>query len=101
MANSYSKEKIQQAILQVKHPEINSTLAELRMIKDVTVAEEKVIITMSLPIMGIPDIIKNYLVTSVQDALNKFTVKVEVKFVEMDQNDRDEFARLAQEKWIV
>ena len=61
----------------VKHPEIYRTLVELGMIKDIAVGDDKVILTMALPFMKIP--IKDCLVHSVQEAVMRLVVEMEVK----------------------
>jgi metal-sulfur cluster biosynthetic enzyme len=98
MVNSISKEAIQQAVAEVRHPEIDRSLVELGMIKDIAVGDDKAILTMAVPFLGIP--IKDYLVHSVQEAVTKVGVEIEVKLTEMNQEERDAFMAMAQEGWI-
>ena len=98
MANNISEEEIRRAVAKVRHPEIDRTLVELGMIKDIVVRDDKVILTMALPFMEIP--IKDYLVNSVQQTVTKLGVEIEVKLTEMNQEQRESFTAMAQEAWI-
>lgn len=98
MANTISKEEIHQAVAKLRHPEIDRTLVELGMIKDIAAGDDKVILTMALPFLGIP--IKDYLVESVQEAVRKLGVDIEVKPTEMNQEELDAFMAMAREGWI-
>jgi len=82
MANTISEEEIRRAVAKVRHPEIDHTLVELGMIKDIAVRDDKVILTMALPFLGIP--IKDYFVDSVQEAVTKLGVEIEVELTEMN-----------------
>jgi metal-sulfur cluster biosynthetic enzyme len=99
MSNNISKEEIHQAVAKVRHPEIDRTLVELGMIKDIAILNDKVILSMTVPFMGIP--IKDYLVHSVEEAVTKLGVDIEVKLIEMNKEERDTFMAMAQEGWIV
>jgi metal-sulfur cluster biosynthetic enzyme len=99
MSNNISKEEIHQAVAKVRHPEIDRTLVELGMIKDIAILNDKVILSMTVPFMGIP--IKDYLVHSVEEAVTKLGVDIEVKLIEMNKEERDAFMAMAQEGWIV
>jgi metal-sulfur cluster biosynthetic enzyme len=98
MTNIVSEEEVRQTVAKVRHPEIDRTLVELGMIKDIAVRDNKVILTMVLPFLGIP--IKDYLVRSVQEAVTKLGVEIVVKLAEMNQEERDVFLAVAQENWI-
>lgn len=98
MTNNISKEEIHQAVAKVRHPEIDRTLVELGMIKDIAIVNDKVILSMALPFMGIP--IKDYLVHSVEEVVTKLGVDIEVKLTEMNKEERDAFMAMAQEGWI-
>jgi len=98
MTNNISKEEIHQAVAKVRHPEIDRTLVELGMIKDITLEDDKVILSMALPFLGIP--IRDYLVHSVEEVVTKLGVETEVKLTEMNKEERDAFMAMAQEGWI-
>lgn len=79
-ATFISEEEIRRAVAKVRHPEIDHTLAELETIKEITVRDDKVILTRALPFLGIT--IRDYLVRSVQEAVMKLGVGIEVKLKE-------------------
>jgi metal-sulfur cluster biosynthetic enzyme len=99
MSNNISKEEIHQAVAKVRHPEIDRTLVELGMIKDIAIVNDKVILSMALPFMGVP--IKDYLIHSLEEVVTKLGVDIEVKLTEMNKEERDAFMAMAQEGWIV
>ncbi|MFQ6100949.1 MAG: Mrp/NBP35 family ATP-binding protein [Anaerolineae bacterium] len=76
---------------QVMHPEIKRNLVELGMIKDVSVEDKKVTLTLALPFAEIP--IKDDLVRMVKEAVAKLdaTLQVEVGLTEMSQKERAAF----------
>ena len=98
MANTISKEEIHRAVAKVMHPEIDRSLAELGMIKDIAVRDDKVILIMALPFLGIP--IRDYLVHSICEVVMKLGVEIEVKLTEMNKEERDAFMAMAQKDWI-
>ena len=98
MTNNISKEEIHQAVAKVRHPEIDRTLVELGMIKDIALEDDKVVLSMALPFLGIP--ISDYLVHSVQEVVTKLGVEIEVNLTEMNKEERDAFMAMAQEGWI-
>ena len=79
------------ALRGVMHPEIKRNLVELGMIKDVSVEDEKVTLTLALPFMNIP--IKDDLVRAIKGAVAKLGVnlQVEVNLAEMSQQERAAF----------
>jgi metal-sulfur cluster biosynthetic enzyme len=98
MTNNISEKEIHQAVAKVRHPEIDRTLVELGMIKDIALEDDKVILSMALPFLGIP--IRDYLVHSVEEVVAKLGVEIEVKLTEMNKEERDAFMAMAQEGWI-
>jgi metal-sulfur cluster biosynthetic enzyme len=98
VASNISKEEIHQAVAKVRHPEIDRTLVELGMIKDIAVGDDRVTLTMALPFLAIP--IKDYLVHSLQEAVRKLGVEIEVKLTEMNQEERDAFMAMARAGWM-
>jgi Mrp family chromosome partitioning ATPase len=81
----------------VMHPEIEQRdLVGLKMIRDVTVEDGKVTLTLVLPFKEIP--IKDDLVGSVREAVTSLDadLEIEVKFAEMSQQERAAFMTEAQ-----
>ena len=79
------------ALRGVMHPEIKRNLVELEMIRDVSVEDERVALTLALPFAGIP--IKDDLVRMVEGTVAKLdaTLQVEVNLTEMSQKERAAF----------
>jgi ATP-binding protein involved in chromosome partitioning len=102
MNTNASESEILQILAQVKHPEIDNTLAELGMLKDITVSSNKVSLTLLLPIMGIPTQIKDYLVRSIHDAISTVdaSLQIELSLAEMSQDERTKFLKMSQEGWL-
>ncbi len=99
MTKNISEEDVHQAIKQVMHPEINRTLVELGMVKDITVKRSEVTLTLVLPLLSIPVSIKDYLVNSLRQAVMKLGAKIEVRVAEMNQEERLAFLAMEQESW--
>jgi len=79
------------ALRGVMHPEIKRNLVELEMIRDVSVEDERVTLTLALPFAEIP--IKDDLVRMVKGAVAKLdaTLQVEVNLTQMSQKERAAF----------
>jgi len=99
MAKNILAEDVHQAIEQVLHPEINRTLVELGMVKDITVKHNDVTLTLVLPLLGIPVSVKDYLMNSLRQAVMKLGAKIEIRVAEMNQEERLAFLAMEQESW--
>jgi ATP-binding protein involved in chromosome partitioning len=99
MTKNISEEDVHQAIKQVMHPEINRTLVELGMVKDIALKDDEVTLTLALPLLSIPVSIKDYLVNSLHQAVMKLGAKIEVRVAEMNQEERLAFLAMEQESW--
>ena len=99
MTRNISEEDVHQAIKQVMHPEINRTLVELGMVKDIALKDDKVTLTLVLPFLAIPVSIKDYLVNSLHQAVTRLGMKIEVTVAEMNQEERLAFLAMEQESW--
>jgi metal-sulfur cluster biosynthetic enzyme len=102
MTKSTSEPEIRQALAEVRHPEIASTLVDLGMLKDIIFEGKKVTFTLALPLMGIPTQVKDYLINSIHQALANLdaSLEVEVNLAEMSPEERAKFFAMAQEGWI-
>jgi metal-sulfur cluster biosynthetic enzyme len=91
--------KIAKALKAIEHPEIRSSLFNLGMIKDLNIKEEKVTLTLKVPMVGIP--IKDYLINDIKSAVKKEdeNVEVEINMEEMDVDERTKFMKIAQDGW--
>lgn len=93
------KDKIKNAIEGVMHPEINSTLMKLGMIKDIKI-EKDVKLTLVLPFLNVP--IKDDLVDSIKSAIKNINKNIEIKinFSVMDEKEKERFFSMARAAWI-
>lgn len=97
MAENISEENIREAMAQIKHPAIDRTLIDLGMVKDITIEGNKVTVTLAVPFPGIP--IKDLLVNSVREPIEKLGAKVEVKLAVMNQQELQAFLTMENESW--
>ena len=91
--------KIKEDLKKIEHPEIAHTLFDLGMIKNIDIKENKVILTLKVPMLDIP--IKDYLINDIKNAVKKEdeNVEVEINVEEMSGDERAKFMRMAQENW--
>jgi len=94
-----SQTKIEQALSKVMHPEINYSLVDLGMIKDVVSEEKKVSLSLKLPFLQVP--VKDLLIESIKKTLSDLdsSIQVEINIEQMSQEQRDKFAKMAKEGW--
>jgi ATP-binding protein involved in chromosome partitioning len=94
-----SQENVNQSLAEVVCPEIDYSLVDLGMIKDVVFNENEVSLTLKLPFSEIP--IRDYLIKVKKKALADLdqAIEVELAVVEMDPQERDEFMKKAKEGW--
>jgi len=91
-----TSEQVFDALRQIMHPEMKRNLVELGMIKDVTVGNDGVTLTLMLPFKEVP--IKDDLVRSVREAVASLDseLPVDVKLGEMSQQERTAFMTAAE-----
>lgn len=92
-------EDIMKVIENVEHPEISETLVNLGMIADIVLEEKTARIAVFLPVLGIPDTIKKYLVQSLEIPVHKIGMGLEVEFFPMTPEMKQRFISIAQAKW--
>jgi metal-sulfur cluster biosynthetic enzyme len=97
MAENISEENVRKAMAQIKHPAIDRTLVDLGMVKDITIEGNKVTVTLAVPFPGIP--IKDLLVNSVREPIEKLGAKVEVKLTVMNPQELKAFIAMENESW--
>jgi len=97
--SSFSSPDVEQALSTVMHPEISYSLVDLEMIKDVVCKENKVVLTLKLPLLQVP--IKELLIQSIKGVLAHLdnAIQVEINVEQMNQEERDKFMRMAKEGW--
>ena len=89
----------EQALSKLMHPEINYSLVDLGMIKDVVCEEKKVSLTLQLPLPQVP--VKDLLIKNIKDVLSDLdsSIQVEINIEQMTQEQRDNFMKMAKEEW--
>jgi len=91
------EEDVQSAIAQIMHPAIDSTLVDLGIVKEVSINENKITVTLAFPAPNIP--IGDYLVNSVRKAIKSLGADVEVKITVMAKEELNKFLTMEQENW--
>lgn len=97
MAVYPTREEINKALDQVKHPAIDLTLTELGIVKEILVEGENVTVTMAFPFAGIP--IETMLINSVRRPLEELGAEVEVKTTLMNPGEVEQFLAMEQRAW--
>ena len=94
-----SQKDVQQALSEVMHPEINYSLIDMGMIKDVVCKERQVSLALKLPFLQVP--VKDLLIESIKKTLADLdnSIQVETNIEEMSQEERDNFTKMAQKGW--
>ena len=93
------EQRVIQALSQVEHPEIGSTLVDLGMVKDIKVEENQATLTLVLPMLGIPAAIRDYMINSLQQAVADQNVELNVTLAEMTAQERQRFFMMEQQNW--
>ena len=97
MSREVSEEDVHEALETVMHPEIDASLTELGMIENFVMKQDKIIVTLALPFLGVP--IKDLLVNIIREELGRLKLEVDVRFREMNQKQLQKFLSLGREKW--
>ena len=101
MTDGLSGKEIHQALAEIKHPEIDSTLIDLGMLKDISIESKKITMTLKLPTMGIPAQIKDYLTNSINLALANLDASLQgtITLAQMSQEELMNFSSMARANW--
>ena len=96
-----SREDIKSELSKVIHPEINCSLVELGMVREIEVKDVAVSITLVLPFLGIP--IKEDLIDFIKESVKNLgkNIKIKIKTAEMNEKEKERFMKLAREGWKV
>ncbi len=96
---SVTRDELMAALTPIEHPEIAVSLMDLGMIFDAAVQGDTANIAMALPMMGIPDAVRNALVESIRKPVEDLGLKLNVQFFEMTPEVRDRFFELSRANW--
>ena len=102
MNESVTENSIHLAIQLVEHPAIASSLVDLGMIRDIvyTSEDKTVSLALVLPVLNIPQNVRDYLVNSLYQALKSVDVELtEVNLAQMTEEERQVFLELEQQNW--
>ncbi|MBE9546141.1 MAG: DUF59 domain-containing protein [Proteobacteria bacterium] len=92
-----SEMDIREAIGHVKHPAIDHSLVDLGIVKDVTIAAQKIMLTFAFPFPNIP--IGAQLIDSVRLPLENVGAEVEVQTTVMKPAEVQKFLAMEQDGW--
>ena len=102
MIENVTENSVYLAIHQVEHPAIASSLVDLGMIRDVVYSSEDktVSLTLVLPVLDIPQNIRDYMLHSLNQALKSIDTELtKVNLVKMTAEERQVFLKLEQQNW--
>ena len=102
MIEKVTENSINEAIQQVEHPAIASSLVDLGMIRDIVYnSEDKTVsLTLVLPVLNIPQNVRDYMVNSLYQALKSVDVELTgVNVAQMTEEERQVFLALEQQNW--
>ena len=99
MEKQFTREEIMERLKTVEHPEISKSLIELGMIMDVGIEQKKVNVAIALPMLNIPDIVRDAIVTSIAGPLHEMGLEIEPIYFEMSPGDRENFFTVAKANW--
>lgn len=94
-----SQKSVEKALSKLMHPEINYSLVDLGMIKDVAFEENKVMVTLKVPFLDVP--IRDHLIQMIKGSVSDLNegFKTEIDLQQMSQQERDEFMKKAKKGW--
>ena len=95
----FSQPDVEQALSGIMHPEINYSLVDLGMIKNVICEANKVELTLKLPFLHVP--VKDLLIANIKNTLSGLdgSIHVETNIEEMSQEERENFTKMAKKGW--
>jgi metal-sulfur cluster biosynthetic enzyme len=93
------EQKIIHTISQIEHPEINSTLVDLGMVKDIQVEGNKVSLKLVLPMIGIPPVIRDFMINRLKQAVSDQGAVLDVTLAEMTAKERQRFFTMEHQNW--
>jgi len=102
MTEVVSQENAFQAIQLVEHPAIASSLVDLGMVRDVNYLQDDntVSLTLVLPVLGIPQNVRDYMVNSLYQAVKSAGSELtNVNIAEMTDGERQVFLAKEKENW--
>ena len=99
MSGKITREDIYKRIEKIEHPEISKTLAELGMIGEIKIENNKAFINIILPMLSIPIILKEILINLIEKSIKELGLELKIEFSEMDIERRTKFFEMSKENW--
>jgi len=97
MNKNISEQEVRKALSEIKHPAIDRTLIDLGILKDINIRNDKVELILAFPSLEIP--IKDTLINSVREPIEKLGAEVEVEATVMRQEELQRFLAMEQDAW--
>jgi len=91
------EQEIRKALSAVMHPEVDLSLVDLGIIKDISVNGGTVSITLAFPFPGIP--IRDYLIGIVREPVEKLGAEAEINVTTMSEEKLKKFFAMEQDNW--
>jgi metal-sulfur cluster biosynthetic enzyme len=94
-----SQKSVEKALSKLMHPEINYSLVDLGMIKDIAFVQNKVSVILKVPFLDVP--IRDHLIQMMKESVSDLNeaVETEINLQQMSQQERDEFRKKAEKGW--
>jgi metal-sulfur cluster biosynthetic enzyme len=92
-----SEEDVRKVLAWVNHPMIDRSLLELGIIKHIAVEQRRVKVILAFPFPTIP--IKDHIIHSVREPLQKLGAEIEVKLTVMNHDELQKFLAMEQDAW--
>jgi len=89
--------EVSEVLANIMHPEINYSLIDLGMIKDVDVKDNVVTLTLNVPFLEIP--IKDFLINDIKEELKKINIDAKINIAQMSLEERTKFMEMSQSGW--
>jgi metal-sulfur cluster biosynthetic enzyme len=99
MTEEPTADTVEAAVETVTHPEVDATLVDLGMIDGVQLEGTEATITLALPMLNIPDQVKNILVGRLREAVEETGASTTVEITVMSDAQRERFFELETENW--
>jgi len=97
--DKFSPHDVEQELSKVMHPEINYSLVDLGMVEDIVCDKDEVHLALKLPFLQVP--VKDLLIDIIKKTLSDMdsSIHVEINIEQMNQEERDNFTKMAKEGW--
>jgi len=94
-----SEKDIKDSLSKAMHPEMNFSLIELGMIKNIKLKDKNISLDLMLPFLEIP--IREDLINLIKDSLKNLDKNIEIKIetVVMDETEKTKFMEMANQGW--